>query len=134
MAPLRPLFSRAFTAVGRSSKSAVSVPSTVTFAPTRRTFSTQAQAQPAKRDASEVYHAGLRNTAFTNECELSDKSQVIPIFRVLGYDGKLQGGWQPPFTAEECVERYKFMVRLSVYDMMLYNIQRQGMIYAFVLV
>lgn len=73
-----------------------------------------------------AYHAGLRNTVFTNECEITNESQVIPIFRIMGYDGVLQGGWQSPFSAEECVERYKFMVRLSVYDLMLYNIQRQG--------
>lgn len=84
-----------------------------------------AMIQP-KPDPQGIYQAGLRNTVFTNECNISNESQLIPIFRVMDYDGKLQAGWQAPFTAEECVERYKFIVRLSVWDNMMYNIQRQG--------
>lgn len=91
-------------------------------------FSRRLFSSPTDSTGPLVYHAGLRNTVFTNDCCISAESQIIPIFRVLGYDGRLQGGWIPPFNEDECVERYEFMVRVSVYDMMLYNCQRQGKI------
>lgn len=53
---------------------------------------------------------------------------MIPIFRVLNYEGELQGGWENPFSNEQTVEMMKYMVRLSVWDDMLYNVQRQGRI------
>ncbi len=37
-----------------------------------------------------VYHAGLRYTEFTNKLVVDNESQVIPIFRVLNYDGTLE--------------------------------------------
>ena len=76
----------------------------------------------------EAYRAGLQKTAFTHECKFINESQVIPIFRIMGYDGQLKEGWACPFTLEECVKLYEFMVRLSVYDLLFYNIQRQGRI------
>uniref|UniRef100_A0A0G4HMK7 2-oxoisovalerate dehydrogenase subunit alpha n=1 Tax=Chromera velia CCMP2878 TaxID=1169474 RepID=A0A0G4HMK7_9ALVE len=87
---------------------------------------------PARRFSTHtekgVYHAGLRNTVFTNEMSFSDESQVIPIFRVMNYDGEIDPDWKNPFTPEETLNAYKFMVRLSVWDDMMYNIQRQGRI------
>jgi len=76
----------------------------------------------------DIYHAGLRKTQFTPKCEISNESQLIPIFRVLGYDGTLHPDWELPFSKEEMADMYRFMIRLSVYDDMLYNIQRQGRI------
>ncbi|XP_055388445.1 2-oxoisovalerate dehydrogenase subunit alpha, mitochondrial-like [Condylostylus longicornis] len=132
MTPLRPIVTRACSTFGKATakrtEKLVASPAwrqSLTFS-SQRTFS--ASAHQPKPDPTDVYHAGLRNTVFTNECEISSESQTIPIFRVLGYDGKLQAGWQPPFSAEECLERYRFMVRVNVWDMMLYNIQRQGRI------
>lgn len=123
---------RVFSALSRNATTRVSlnsrfVPAALSCQP-RRMFSAVHQHQQVltKGDPSQVYQAGLRNTVFSNECNLSSDSQVIPIFRVMDYDGKLQSGWAPPFTPEECIERYQFMVRLSIWDMMMYNIQRQG--------
>lgn len=77
---------------------------------------------------SDAYRAGLRKTVFTNTLEFLDESQVIPIFRIMAYDGSLESDWKAPFTDEEVLERYEFMVRLSIYDLLFYNIQRQGRI------
>eukprot|EP00922_Rhytidocystis_sp_ex-Travisia-forbesii_P009277 GHVS01013528.1.p1 GENE.GHVS01013528.1~~GHVS01013528.1.p1 ORF type:complete len:449 (+),score=114.29 GHVS01013528.1:62-1408(+) len=76
----------------------------------------------------DVYHAGLLTTQFTNKLEVNKTSPVIPIFRVLSPEGTLEEGWEPPFGGEEVVELYKFMLRLSIWDDMMYNIQRQGRI------
>lgn len=67
-----------------------------------------------------------RHNIFTNEFLISSATKPIPIFRVLGYDGQIQGNWKCPFTKEECIERYKFMVRVSIWDQMLFSMQRQG--------
>jgi len=75
-----------------------------------------------------VYHAGLRYTEFTNKLVVDNESQVIPIFRVLNYDGTLESGWELPFPKEDMLKMYKFMVRLSIWDDMMYSIQRQGRI------
>eukprot|EP00388_Colpodella_angusta_P019567 GDKJ01048955.1.p1 GENE.GDKJ01048955.1~~GDKJ01048955.1.p1 ORF type:complete len:423 (+),score=117.25 GDKJ01048955.1:66-1334(+) len=78
--------------------------------------------------STEVYHAGLLHTEFTNNLHIDKKSQVIPIFRVMGPDGVIDPKWTNPFTDAEMIEKYEFMVRLSVWDEMMYNIQRQGRI------
>eukprot|EP00922_Rhytidocystis_sp_ex-Travisia-forbesii_P009276 GHVS01013527.1.p1 GENE.GHVS01013527.1~~GHVS01013527.1.p1 ORF type:complete len:440 (+),score=60.67 GHVS01013527.1:76-1395(+) len=75
-----------------------------------------------------VYHAGLLTTEFTNNLLVEKNSPVIPIFRVLSPEGTLEEGWHPPFSGEEVLDLYKFMIRLSVWDDMMYNIQRQGRI------
>ncbi|PHJ23682.1 dehydrogenase e1 component family protein [Cystoisospora suis] len=76
----------------------------------------------------EVYHAGLIHTKFTTELSINKNTPVIPIFRILGYDGKMAEGWQCPMSNEEVVECYKFMVRLSIWDNLFYSVQRQGRI------
>eukprot|EP00916_Digyalum_oweni_P001512 GHVL01002913.1.p1 GENE.GHVL01002913.1~~GHVL01002913.1.p1 ORF type:complete len:430 (+),score=84.93 GHVL01002913.1:41-1330(+) len=75
-----------------------------------------------------LYHAGLKNTEFTNDLLPTKNSQIIPIFRVLDYEGNLEAGWELPFPLEELKEALEFMIRLSVWDDMFYNIQRQGRI------
>nr|BAN64809.1 dehydrogenase E1 component family protein [Babesia bovis] len=75
------------------------------------------------------YVQGLRYTEFTNELQLIEDSQVIPIFQVMDPDGNLLGSWKNPFQSDEAVlEHYKTMVRLSIWDNLWYNIQRQGRI------
>eukprot|EP00923_Selenidium_pygospionis_P011155 GHVN01019365.1.p1 GENE.GHVN01019365.1~~GHVN01019365.1.p1 ORF type:complete len:387 (+),score=53.61 GHVN01019365.1:64-1224(+) len=76
----------------------------------------------------EIYHAGLRYTQFTNKLGLTNQSPIIPIFRILDYNGNVDPNWELPMTPEVIKEKYKFMLRLSVWDDMLYNIQRQGRI------
>lgn len=75
-----------------------------------------------------AYHAGLRHTEFTDKLVVHNMTQPIPIFRILNYDGSLAYGWQCPFTNEQVVDIYKFMLRLSVWDDMIFNVQRQGRI------
>lgn len=91
-----------------------------------RWFTSPTTKEPEESLNQKVYHAGLRHTIFTSECNINNESQIIPIFRVLAYNGELQGNWKCPFTTEECLKIYRFMVNLSVWDMMLYNVQRQG--------
>ncbi|KAK1444409.1 2-oxoisovalerate dehydrogenase subunit alpha [Babesia gibsoni] len=75
------------------------------------------------------YVQGLRYTEFTNKLELILDSPVIPIFQVMDTEGKLLEGWENPFGSdEEVVEHYKTMVKLSIWDDIFYNIQRQGRI------
>lgn len=81
--------------------------------------------KPQKQD---IYHAGLRYTEITHELKVSKESQVIPIFRVLDFNGDLVGGWESPFNKEDILKIFKFMLTLSVWDEMLYNAQRQGRI------
>lgn len=81
---------------------------------------------PRRLLSTAVYHEGLLHTEFSSRLEISRDSPVIPIFRILNPEGGLAEGWTPPFSKEETLELYKFMVRLSVWDNMLYNIQRQG--------
>eukprot|EP00922_Rhytidocystis_sp_ex-Travisia-forbesii_P041827 GHVS01062503.1.p1 GENE.GHVS01062503.1~~GHVS01062503.1.p1 ORF type:complete len:465 (+),score=73.92 GHVS01062503.1:44-1438(+) len=75
-----------------------------------------------------VYHAGLLTTEFSNTLNVDKTSPVIPIFRVLSQEGTMEGDWEAPFPDQEVVDLYQFMVRLSVWDDMMYNIQRQGRI------
>lgn len=75
---------------------------------------------------TEVYHEGLLHTEFSTELNISKESPVIPIFRILTPEGNLEQGWQNPFSKEETLELYQAMVRLSIWDNMLYNVQRQG--------
>eukprot|EP00918_Siedleckia_nematoides_P001883 GHVU01004362.1.p1 GENE.GHVU01004362.1~~GHVU01004362.1.p1 ORF type:complete len:483 (-),score=86.96 GHVU01004362.1:261-1709(-) len=91
----------------------------------RRPFSTK-QPQPEEKEV--IYHEGLRWTEFTTECKIDDKSPVIPIFRVLGYDGNIIGDWKLPVDDGTVKEWYLRMLRLNIWDRMLYNIQRQGRI------
>ncbi|KAF8821875.1 dehydrogenase E1 component family protein [Cardiosporidium cionae] len=82
----------------------------------------------ANSTPTDIYHAGLLNTAFTQEINVSKESPIIPIFRVLNTDGSLAAGWKCPFSKDELLETYKFMLRLALWDDMLYSIQRQGRI------
>ncbi|XP_026193821.1 2-oxoisovalerate dehydrogenase subunit alpha, mitochondrial [Cyclospora cayetanensis] len=75
---------------------------------------------------TQVYHEGLIHTEFTTELNINKETPVIPIFRILTPEGHLEQGWENPFSKEETIDMYKFMVRLSVWDNMLYNVQRQG--------
>ncbi|GBE58733.1 dehydrogenase E1 component family protein [Babesia ovata] len=75
------------------------------------------------------YVLGLRYTEFTNKLELIEDSPVIPIFQVMDVDGNLIGDWKNPFPSnDDVLEHYKTMVRLSIWDNLFYNIQRQGRI------
>ncbi|GFE53419.1 dehydrogenase E1 component family protein [Babesia ovis] len=75
------------------------------------------------------YVQGLRYTEFTNKLELIEDSQVIPIFQVMDTEGNLLSNWSNPFPNDEAVlEHYKTMVKLSIWDNLWYNIQRQGRI------
>ncbi|PFH33033.1 dehydrogenase E1 component family protein [Besnoitia besnoiti] len=109
-----------------------SLPKATSFAHKSRLFS--AGARPFSSSASssapreEAYHAGLIHTEFTTEMNISKETPVIPIFRVLGYDGTVADGWTAPMTDEEVLDAYKFMVKLSVWDNMFYSVQRQGRI------
>ncbi|KAF8821684.1 dehydrogenase E1 component family protein [Cardiosporidium cionae] len=76
----------------------------------------------------EIYHAGLVKTAFTQEINVSKEGPTIPIFRILNTDGSLAAGWKCPFSKDELIETYKFMLRLALWDDMMYSIQRQGRI------
>lgn len=80
----------------------------------------------ATKSRTEVYHEGLLHTEFSTELNITKESPIIPIFRILTPEGQLEEGWQNPFTKEETLDMYKFMVRLSIWDNMLYNVQRQG--------
>ncbi|EPR60473.1 dehydrogenase E1 component family protein [Toxoplasma gondii GAB2-2007-GAL-DOM2] len=88
-----------------------------------RTFSSAA-AGPRE----EAYHAGLIHTQFTTDMNISNETPVIPIFRILDYDGQIADGWQCPMTNDEVLEAYQFMVKLSIWDNMFYSVQRQGRI------
>lgn len=92
----------------------------------RQISSTLKNDEVASEPLTKPYHAGLRETLFSNKCDIISHSQCIPIFRVLNYDGELEGSWKCPLSQEEALERYTFMVKLNVWDLMLYNVQRQG--------
>ena len=87
----------------------------------------------ATKSRTEVYHEGLLHTEFTTDLNISKESPVIPIFRILTPEGQLEEGWQNPFSKEETLDMYRFMVRLSIWDNMLYNVQRQGLLYLLLL-
>lgn len=72
------------------------------------------------------YVKGLRRAEFTNELNVIRDSQVIPIYRILDTNGKLENGHTCPFDLHKVVEYYKDMIRLSICDNIFYNIQRQG--------
>eukprot|EP01068_Selenidium_serpulae_P004377 Selendium_serpulae@DN3538_c0_g1_i1.p1 len=87
----------------------------------------------ASNDAefADPYFNGLRYAPeFVNEPQISSESKRIPIFRIMDYEGNLLGDWENkiPMTVEEIKTNYQFMVKLSVWDDMMYNIQRQGRI------
>ncbi|KAL8454628.1 hypothetical protein Emed_000349 [Eimeria media] len=74
---------------------------------------------------AQVYHEGLLHTEFSSKLDISKESPVIPIFRILSPDGVVDENWKNPFDKDETIELYKFMIRLSIWDNMLYNVQRQ---------
>ncbi|KAL8272205.1 hypothetical protein Esti_003870 [Eimeria stiedai] len=88
--------------------------------------SARAFASSGPTGQAQVYHEGLLHTEFSSKLDISKESPVIPIFRILSPDGVVDENWKNPFEKEETIELYKFMVRLSIWDNMLYNVQRQG--------
>ncbi|KAK2196436.1 bifunctional thiamine diphosphate-binding fold/Dehydrogenase [Babesia duncani] len=75
------------------------------------------------------YILGLRYTDFTDELYIMEHTQTIPIFRVMNEDGTVRDGWSNPFESDQVlIEHYKDLVRLSIWDDLFYNIQRQGRI------
>ena len=69
--------------------------------------------------------------AYTNNLEIliPDVSKGIPIYRVMGRDGKvIDESHDPNIAEEEMVHMYKSMTMLNTMDKILYESQRQGRI------
>merc|ERR1719209_2289288 len=69
--------------------------------------------------------------AFTNSLNFlaPDVTQGIPVYRVMGRDGKvLNESYDPNIAEEEMVHMYKSMTMLNTMDKVLYESQRQGRI------
>ena len=68
---------------------------------------------------------------FTNSLDFltPDVTQGIPIYRVMGRDGKvIDESHEPNIVKEELVQMYKSMTLLNTMDKILYESQRQGRI------
>lgn len=81
----------------------------------------------------EAQFPGINSTEFTQDLDFRKEAVAIPIFRLLGEDGSLlakqpEGDHGLPFSLEEAVSLYQTMVRVAVYDQILYDVQRQGRI------
>lgn len=79
-----------------------------------------------------IYSDGLVNAEFSNEFKTITEGVKIPIFRILDNKGDLVNGNAAPFTDEETLQIYKSMVEFSVYDEILYAVQRQGRIHFYI--
>ena len=69
--------------------------------------------------------------AYTNNLEIliPDVSKGIPIYRVMGRDGKvIDESHDPNIAEEEMLHMYKSMTMLNTMDKILYESQRQGRI------
>ena len=69
--------------------------------------------------------------AFTNSLDFltPDVNQGIPVYRVIGKDGKvIDESHEPNIAKEELVHMYKTMTLLNTMDKILYESQRQGRI------
>nr|CEL65777.1 TPA: Pyruvate dehydrogenase E1 component subunit alpha [Neospora caninum Liverpool] len=119
-----PLFARQPVSLPKTCSVSIPKNSNRLFSAGARTFSSAAAAGPRE----EAYHAGLIHTQFTTDMNISNETPVIPIFRILDYEGQIAEGWQCPMSNEEVLEAYQFMVKLSIWDNMFYSVQRQGRI------
>jgi len=73
--------------------------------------------------------AGLRTEAeLTSDMKFESATTTMPVFRLLGEDGRLVPGATLPFEQEEAVGMYTSMVRVAVIDQILNSLQRQGRI------
>lgn len=83
-----------------------------------------------RRNFSEykIYTEGLINPEFSTELQTIKDVGKIPIFRILDTKGNLLDGHTAPFSDEEVLDIYKKMVEFSIWDDILYGIQRQGRI------
>jgi len=72
--------------------------------------------------------AGVLAKQYVHRPEFKKTYEGIPILRQLEYDGTLVDGIELPFPLEEGVAMYQTMLKLTVYDQIMYDIQRQGRI------
>lgn len=94
--------------------------------------------RPARRQVAAVA-AGRRqfaslfpginaDSAFTSEVTFKKDAGPIPILRLIEEDGRLCPGVELPFTHDEALKMFRTMLRVSVVDQILNNLQRQGRI------
>eukprot|EP00921_Rhytidocystis_pertsovi_P019598 GHVQ01031131.1.p1 GENE.GHVQ01031131.1~~GHVQ01031131.1.p1 ORF type:complete len:275 (-),score=8.19 GHVQ01031131.1:1766-2560(-) len=67
----------------------------------------------------------LSKFVFTSQPSFSNRVKGIPVLRQLTYTGELAPGVDLPFSLEEGVALFETMVRVTVYDQVLYDVQRQ---------
>ena len=59
----------------------------------------------------------------------TQEAEKIPVFRILGPDGKIvEGAEEPPLDEDLALKMYQHMVRIHYLDDIMYNAQRQGRI------
>jgi len=76
----------------------------------------------------EIPFKGILSKEFVHQPQFKDTYEGIPILRQLNYDGNLTERVTLPFSHEKGVQMMETMVKLTVYDQVLYDIQRQGRI------
>eukprot|EP00922_Rhytidocystis_sp_ex-Travisia-forbesii_P029107 GHVS01042619.1.p1 GENE.GHVS01042619.1~~GHVS01042619.1.p1 ORF type:complete len:606 (+),score=115.98 GHVS01042619.1:129-1820(+) len=76
----------------------------------------------------EMPFEGIQAKSFVDKVEFKNTYDGIPILRQLLYTSELVEGVELPFGEEQALEMMKTMSRVTVYDHILYDIQRQGRI------
>eukprot|EP00922_Rhytidocystis_sp_ex-Travisia-forbesii_P064206 GHVS01095442.1.p1 GENE.GHVS01095442.1~~GHVS01095442.1.p1 ORF type:complete len:469 (+),score=78.68 GHVS01095442.1:183-1589(+) len=76
----------------------------------------------------EMPFEGIQAKSFVNTVEFKNTYDGIPILRQLLYTSELVPGVELPFDIEQALAMMKTMARVTVYDRILYDIQRQGRI------
>eukprot|EP00922_Rhytidocystis_sp_ex-Travisia-forbesii_P034268 GHVS01050890.1.p1 GENE.GHVS01050890.1~~GHVS01050890.1.p1 ORF type:complete len:504 (+),score=116.81 GHVS01050890.1:190-1512(+) len=71
---------------------------------------------------------GIQAKTFVDKVEFKNTYDGIPILRQLLYTSELVPGVELPFDVPQALEMIKTMTRVTVYDHILYDIQRQGRI------
>lgn len=90
-------------------------------------------AQPAERQVErggegQPLFNGVQSTRFTSMPAFKDSVGEFEVLQQLRKDGSLVEGVELPFSLDTAVEMYGTMVRSSVYDTILMELQRQGRI------
>lgn len=97
-----------------------------TFAPrSTRLFSVSASAG----ENGESGYPGAPHAEFTKTLYWRQHEKSFPCFRILDDNGEyVRNDYRPPLSPEKMVAMYETMVRLQVFDSIMYEYQRQGRI------